>query len=452
MQTFSVSPSLLSGRAPAGRACRRGFTLVELLVALAIGLSVSMAAFLLAKNATRVFQNEARITSTQLAVTLGLNRIAADVQRAAFMSSPNMQPTVKPFNCKPEDEQYYAAPTNVDPLYRGDDKANWPKALQRLAGLTIEKHDPADGDLTQSTDNGFDPERITIGASLHTTEQFPATVPDYGVGGNLDVLLQLNSGPLERTLATLQQQGSGLADLFQEGRLLRIESADVGRFQYGVIIGVDVTGTPPSQVRIRLATLPKIHRQSEKLGGIGGLGVGILVNPVSRIRYDIRSLAGHVRYGALVTPVTPAMTGDDGRTELIRVELDADDKEIPDTLELIAEYAVDLRFGITVRTKEAVPTIKKFPIVEPTDPEILTRAGLPGVATAQPETIRSVQIRLATRSRAPDRMTDLGGIEDAADGRRYRFKLPNIKSETTFARLRTHYADVALTNQAGVEW
>src|SRR5262245_17049023 len=126
MNGAASSLSLPCGCAAGRRYCRRGFTLVELLVALAIGLSVSMAAFLLAKNATRVFQNEARITSTQLAVTLGMNRIAADLQRAAFLSSPNMQPTVKPFNCKPEDEQYYAAPTNVDPSFRGDSKANWP--------------------------------------------------------------------------------------------------------------------------------------------------------------------------------------------------------------------------------------------------------------------------------------------------------------------------------------
>src|SRR4051794_23668307 len=84
----SLSPARASGR--------RGFTLVELLVAMAAGLTVSMAAFLLSKNATRFFQNEARVSAAHLAATLGLNRISTDLQRAALFSSGNVlkDPTV----------------------------------------------------------------------------------------------------------------------------------------------------------------------------------------------------------------------------------------------------------------------------------------------------------------------------------------------------------------------
>ena len=65
----------------------RGFTLIELVVALSAGLMVSMSALLLSRNATKFFQNEARISATQLAATLGMNRLTQDLQRAAFLST-----------------------------------------------------------------------------------------------------------------------------------------------------------------------------------------------------------------------------------------------------------------------------------------------------------------------------------------------------------------------------
>ncbi len=92
------------------------------------------------------------------------------------------------------------------------------------------------------------------------------------------------------------------------------------------------------------------------------------MNVVSRVRYDIRSAVGKPR------PTTSrsarhggAVTGDNGRTELVRVELDENDLELPGTLELIAEYAVDLKFGISVATEGTVPgvtnpQITRYPI------------------------------------------------------------------------------------------
>ena len=59
-----TTPKRIRGRAA------RGFTLIELVVALSAGLLVSMAALMLSRNATKFFQNEARISATQLAATL----------------------------------------------------------------------------------------------------------------------------------------------------------------------------------------------------------------------------------------------------------------------------------------------------------------------------------------------------------------------------------------------
>ena len=107
---------------------QRGFTLVELLVAMAAGLVVSLAAFLLSKNATRFFQNEARASASHLAATIGLNRLAADLQRAAYLSTPNIL-------ADPEVCQVPAGPIG----------------LRRLAGISIRRQGSA---APQSAANG----------------------------------------------------------------------------------------------------------------------------------------------------------------------------------------------------------------------------------------------------------------------------------------------------------
>ena len=68
---------------------RRGFTLIEVIVALSAGVLVSMAAFMLSKGATAFFQREARISTAQLGLTLAMNRLTNDIQRASLNSSPN---------------------------------------------------------------------------------------------------------------------------------------------------------------------------------------------------------------------------------------------------------------------------------------------------------------------------------------------------------------------------
>ena len=73
---------------------RRGFTLVELMVALAAGIAVAGAAYLLSKSSMEVFNQEARLSSAQFAATMGMNRMVADLQRAGFQMSPNIQADV----------------------------------------------------------------------------------------------------------------------------------------------------------------------------------------------------------------------------------------------------------------------------------------------------------------------------------------------------------------------
>ena len=52
---------------------RRGFTMIELMVALTTGVTVGLAAFLLAKVSLGAFQQDARVNNAQHSVLMAMN-------------------------------------------------------------------------------------------------------------------------------------------------------------------------------------------------------------------------------------------------------------------------------------------------------------------------------------------------------------------------------------------
>ncbi|WP_437940229.1 PilW family protein [Sorangium sp. So ce341] len=417
---------------------QRGFTLVELLVAMAAGLVVSLAAFLLSKNATRFFQHEARASASHLAATVGLNRLAADLQRAAYLSTPNIR--LDPEVCQ------------VPPA---------PLGLNRLAGIWIRRQGSVfegGSELSQSVANELYPDSIIIGGSLSSNELFEFRKISDATGA-LVVELNPNSAAVQRTLQRANGSGQGLLQIFAPNRILRVMVRGQTQFLYGVIQGTNVQGNPPNLIAITLKPSPGLPM----LSGLGRCGVtpggatgdAGWVNVVNRVRYNIRSLVGkETPYAPLVAPIAATQTGDDGRTELVRVELDDENNEIPETLELIAEYAVDLKFGISAAEESADPTvtdpfITRYPIMATDNAAVYNIAASNDQSSAAPQRVRSVQVRLSTRTRAPDRDV---GYPERSDGRRLRFLIPGILGDTTYARMRTLYADIALPNQAYVKW
>ncbi|WP_437319491.1 PilW family protein [Sorangium sp. So ce385] len=417
---------------------QRGFTLVELLVAMAAGLVVSLAAFLLSKNATRFFQNEARASASHLAATVGLNRLAADLQRAAYLSTPNIR--ADPEVCE------------VPPA---------PLGLNRLAGISIRRQGSVfegGAELAQSVANDLYPDSIIIGGSLSSNELFEFRSISNATGAMV-VELNPSSAAVQRTLQRANGSGQGLSQIFAPNRILRVMVRGQTQVLYGVIQGTNVQGDPPNVIAITLKPSPGLPL----LSGLGRCGVtpggatgdGGWVNVVNRVRYNIRSLVGKdTPYAPLVAPISPEQSGDDGRTELVRVELDDEDNEIPETLEVIAEYAVDLKFGISTAQESTDPSvtdpfIQRFPIMSTDNAAVYNIAASNDQSSAAPQRVRSVQVRLSTRTRAPDRDV---GYPERSDGRRLRFLIPDIVSEATYARMRTLYADIALPNQAYVKW
>src|SRR5690606_4025889 len=128
---------------------------------------------------------------------------------------------------------------------------------------------------------------------------------------------------------------------------------------------------------------------------------------------------------------------DASRTELIREELDLNGVIVPDTTELIAEYAVDLAFRATV---EPAPTSALLYVDQD---ELQSWAGLPSeLRPGQgPQLVRSLHSWLSVRSREADREADI----PVAAGPLFRIGL-GAGGSAPFARVRTVQSRVALHN------
>ena len=130
--------------------------------------------------------------------------------------------------------------------------------------------------------------------------------------------------------------------------------------------------------------------------------------------------------------------------------------------EVVAEYAVDLKFGITVDDPNQAPpnNIRVFDL--DTDPgggaglidqwtqtASTTLSNQPG-----PQRVRSVRFRVAARAPLPDRTAPLSLGLPAPDTYLSRYCIDNAAPSacTRFARVRTIVSEVALINQAGMSY
>jgi hypothetical protein len=415
------------------RDSERGFTLLELLVAAIAGLFVVLAAFLLSRGATRLFAAEGRVANSQLNLRLGVDRLRQDLERAAFMGSPNA----------------YADP-DVCP------KPNVVGGFARLQSVYYEMGTAsASTDTPQSAVNGIHPDKITLTGNFTTTDAFlAADVGPASSGGGVDIIMQLNWGSTARLLAA-GDGGSTLAAIqavFPAGRMVRLRNV-LGSSQFMVVTSAGLTADGRPLVTTQAA--PNYVTPTSALAGgdrrCGGAGncIGCEVAPVQVIRYSVKSLASLSQY-AWAYPT--GGVGDSTKYDLVREELGQDGNPIANTAEIVAEYVVDLGFAFGVDTSTAsLPGSSTW--VEPSllaldfgNAENATWGGdaSSGNPAVRPQRIRTVRYRLTTRTRFPE-------LEAAADDggpglMRYQLA-PN-----QFARARTVTGEVTLVNQKGIRW
>jgi hypothetical protein len=401
------------------------------MVALSGGLMFSAFVFMLAKDTTRFYQNELRLSAaTQNAVT-GFQRLRTDIARAGFLSTPNL--SRDPSRC-------------VDLM--GDAGYTGNPGLQRLATLNID------------TSRGDNQHSIDLMGSYASADTFPIRAVMTG-GGGTQVFLQPQSGPMVRLVGqivtpTQEQLDAALSNVFHVGRVLRIVDK-AGAQQFGLITGVNTNNV--AQPFIQLSNAPALQTKSSSAQpcGLRGTEAGSLVNVVQRIRYSLVTLTDA---DVDLAPLLSGATDGGIRQDLVRTELDwsdAGEQLAGTTRELVAEYAVGLHFTLT-----AADPNQNFRVT-PIGPDRFAEfAGSPLTAplNAGPQRIRSVRALLAVRSSAPDRGADL--LPDAQGPIAQGVYRVNIDPATPtdgspapaprFARVRTLQADIALRNQRNARW
>ncbi len=390
---------------------RRGFTLVELMVAMVGGLFVSMAVFTIAKQSSRFAMRQSRVSDATLQAVVGFERMRADISRAGFLSTPNF--AADPTICRA------ATP--------------YPAALQSLASVLIDPVPP--GLSPEITVNGFQPQRLVLGGSYTTGNQFG--VAEISEGPPVQIVLQ----PKRQAMIEIGYEAAPtretLLAVFQPGRVLRVLD-ESGRSHYGVIEDA-VGGDRPT---IILAPTPALRFGG--VCGISGHGTRAVASVVNIIRYDVRNLidSGLPEYAAMFQG---GPTYEATRRELVREELDPDGAPFDGTLELIAEYAVDLGFSLFVRQGNALAAIPPAGVAD--------YAGLVRPPGQGPQQIRALRFWLTTRSQEADRTETTDYVPAVPGPSRLRMSMhPSDPTQPPFARVRTLQSTISLNNQAAVLW
>ncbi len=431
---------------------RRGFTLVELMISLVMGLVVAMAAVGLAKTATTTFHEQARSSVTEMAVRTASERLRADLSRISYMSTGNiaLDPKVA--------HRPGAAPVDV---------ARY-AAISSLRGVRITPNDPTTTSSV-ATANGLSADSIDMVGNMATDDQYTGTIFTGG-GGTCNQIVRLDpladaavyalaAGDLTNTagkyLAAAQvafrptataNYLAQVTDAVGCNHYVPVCSVGmaVGPSANYLLIGLDAAGQPDARA--------VIYANSGD-----GLSVANNCGSSELGQVTIAPLA-HVRWSLAANANTTLAADGNASFNLVRQRLDFSGNAVPGVSpEIIAEYAVDLKFGITYMNPTAAPYTYRTLVADMDDTASaatinqVTGQTLYAAGTAGPQHVRSVRYRLAVRTSLPDRDQNLP-TGNAGYLARYCVDGSAAATCRKWSRVRTVVSEVSLQNQAGMSW
>jgi prepilin-type N-terminal cleavage/methylation domain-containing protein len=442
----------------------RGFTLVELTVALLAGLIVAMAIVSLAKESTQTFHEEARSAAAEAALRTAVDRLGADLARAGYMSTGNVLADTniaKPIG---------AATPPIPPGMVG---------LRRLASIHLyEGGSGANGlALSSAQSPALAPDAIDIGGNMTSAEEFEVQIVMPTNGNCQRILISATSPAIYRVAPVGDTQpAQDLRNVFQPVPagmstqfVVRVVD-DTGRSQFvltcpeATAAGFDPsTGLP--YVDVDAVNTPILTaQQTGTLGGISGYASGrAWVNPVHVVRWEITTAALEAQNQAQYANAMgnlPSGGVDPNKYDLVRSYVDmATGQTIPATTELVAEYAVDLDFAFSVDNSllgAGLPNVVTFAFEDDINNDTWAQdvsLQAPPFTTG-PQRIRSVRARVATRSAIGDRTVNVPVNNYGNQQYLYRYCINTTPScnaadgTLRWARARTITTEVALPNQA----
>jgi prepilin-type N-terminal cleavage/methylation domain-containing protein len=435
-----------------GRHGQEGFTLIELTVALVAGLIVAMGIVGLSKEATRTFHEEVRNSAAEATLRTAMDRLRADLQRAGYMSTGNIVADTR--IARPP-----AAVSNIAQL-----NTAWVGIL-RLAGIHLFSGGSATNTplSAQQPSPGLSPDAIEIGGNMTSAEQFEIqTISTVGTCARLT--LSATAPAMYRINAVgPSASATELSNVFQpftgHQYIVRILD-DTGRSQYRPTCPETTptsgAGITPPYVDVDINGGPILSPQdTNSLGGVTNIPAGrAWVNPVQVVRWEITNASLEpLQYQNALTMQSLSKSQDPSKYDLVRSYVDALGVVVPDTTEIIAEYAVDLEFAFSVESGnplQPVPATLAFD-----DPKNQSNAdNVKTVPATQPQRIRIVRARVATRTAQADRTVNVLVNNYSPQAFMYRYCITSTGCATAgplqWARVRTMTAEVSIPNQSGI--
>ena len=441
------------------RRVARGFTLIELSVALIAGLLVAMALVQTSKEATNTFHEEVRTAAAEMSLRVTLERLRADLQRVSMMSTPNIQGD--PLNVR------------LKGLANPLPNLNAPvPGLSRLSGIQLNfGGSTATAPLSTNANNNLNPDSIEFGGNYSSPDEFAAFMcpaPPSGAGcGGIAICLEWNAPAMWRI-----RNGANPTQTLQSyfnptyynsnpspgaTRYMARLTDDTGHYTYLLTCGGAATtsyGALGASINIDPSTRILTPAQAAQ-GGVGGIDAGrIVISPIEIVHWQIAQAT------SLPTSYNFGATGaaDPNEYVLTRQYVDALTNQ-PDatTLEVVTEYAVDLKFAFTVDNSPLASPLGAFPpgtnlLFIPLDNAQNANwannvAAQPFLGGTGPQRIRTVRVRAAVRSAFADRTVNIQPVPNTGQPFMYRYFIPGVVNGLQWARVRTGVTEASLSNQ-----
>jgi Tfp pilus assembly protein PilW len=435
---------------------RRAFTLVELMVSLVAGLIVTIAVVGLARTATTTFYEEARLSTTEAAARSAAERLRQDLSRVAFMSTGNIQLARNDSPSVPFGQKISHPPPPGTPSRYGATTANV-QGLKITSGGSLLTG--ADGPLGLSTVNLLSPDTIQMTGNYTTNDSYRGRMTG---SGNDSIVLKVVDDPAVARLVAGADPNAAVRNVFTPGSpsgsvppfLARVVDPR-GCSHFVVLSAITATATGAT-ITFAASTDGKspVLKPTEDQSTCGASEQEeVTINPIQTVRWYIGQTNVALQADPNVDPVG-------NKFDLYREIRDANGAVVAPlgAPQVIAEYAVDMKFGITVdNPAPAFPPPSNHQVFDMDTNSALVQtwtgdASGTAAGGVGPQRVRSVRFRLATRAAIPDRKAAIPSVLPTPAQYMTRYCMEKTTPCTKFARVRTIMSEVALINQAGMTY
>ena len=378
-----------SGTAPALRGgAARGFSLLELMVALTLGGIAITSIYAVGAASTRTFHQQHQVASTQSSLRIAMGQLKRDFGRVGYLGTPNV---IGPASCSDPGPPVNApAPTGNGALagiarYDADFCSNTTNGCENISRVTGTSTGIS---LTANSDNGFTGDAVVMMGNYETAAEYAGV---RLLPGNASVAIGATWHAYQSDFMSWEAGAPGAFNtlafntVFPLGRLIRIRTTK-GQVHFATVTSVTVPNaavTPPTDAVITFAPAVPVSCASDVDGA--------WIAPVNAIRYFPRN-----------EPNPPAASAETSgpMAQLIRQEVSPAAKLMPFTSlngpvpsRVVLDYLVafKLRFILNGVTATGQPDSYFAGVANGAD------------VNTVPERLRAVYIDLAARTPEQDR-------------------------------------------------